>query len=74
MLQVADEDQKFVEKFLMRKKFSSLEFFYFEIARYYARNRITDDFIQNMYECLKLKVKKEFNGTPFQVYIMQSSF
>lgn len=56
-VQVMDEDQKFIEKFL-RKKNASLEMFYFEMARYYARDRLTQEFIQSMYESLKIITKR----------------
>lgn len=39
-IQVFDEDQKLIEKFL-KKKNATLESFYFEMARYYPRGKLT---------------------------------
>ena len=39
-IQVLDEDQKFIEKFL-KKKSATLELFYFEMARYYPQRKLT---------------------------------
>ena len=56
-LQVLDEDQKFIEKFL-KKKNATLEIFYFDMAKYYPRTKLTLEFTESMYESLKLMTKR----------------
>jgi hypothetical protein len=48
--------------------------FYFEMARYYPRAKLTSDFIETMYESLKILTKREVTGSPFQAFILRTAY